>query len=356
MLPPGHDRKGNEPILVSRGFARSGSATVGRAPPEAFAPQLENGCEDAILSSRTVLPFGRMRDAMKAAWLLAVIACGTVLCLPGFICPARAEPVQLTVRPSDTDPAIRAADTPHLVLYDSNTKSGRLLLFMPGTDAVPTRGPMKFLRTAVAQGYHVISLSYIDVPAVAQVCQRLRDPTCAERFREKRVFGDDVTSVIEDAPADAIMNRFIKLLLYLVAHDPAGNWGQFMDKGTPAWSRIVLAGQSQGGGMAAFIAKRVVVARVLMFSGGWDTDRQGQIASWYSQPSATPSARWYATYNVAEAAAARLAVIYRALNIPQANIFALSLPPMRPERTHGDGILNPAYGPQWIGMLGNGSS
>jgi len=337
-------------------FARSGSATVDCAPPEALAPQLENGCEDAVLSSRTVLPFGRMRDAMKAAWLLAVITCGAMLCLPGFICPARAEPVQLTVRPSDTDVVIRAADTPHLVLYDSNTKSGRLLLFMPGTGAVPTRGPMKFLHTAVAQGYHVISLSYIDVPAVAQVCQRLPDPTCAERFREKRVFGDDVTSVIEDTPADAIMNRFIKLLQYLAAHDPAGNWGQFMGNRTPAWSRIVLAGQSQGGGMAAFIAKRVVVARVLMFSGGWDTDRQGQIASWYSQPSVTPSARWYATYNVAEAAAARLAVIYRALNIPQANIFALSLPPVRLERTHGDGILNPAYAPRWIEMLGNGAS
>ena len=36
----------------------------------------------------------------------------------------------------------------------------------------------------------------------------------------------------------------------------------------PRWERLVLAGQSQGGGMAAFIAQTRRVAGVIMFSGG----------------------------------------------------------------------------------------
>src|SRR6266566_5654714 len=38
----------------------------------------------------------------------------------------------------------------------------------------------------------------------------------------------------------------------------------------PKWGRIVLAGQSQGAGMAAFIAKRQAAARVILFSSPWD--------------------------------------------------------------------------------------
>jgi hypothetical protein len=42
----------------------------------------------------------------------------------------------------------------------------------------------------------------------------------------------------------------------------------------------VLAGQSQGGGMAAFIAQTQRVAGVIMFSGGWDRGPEGAIAPW----------------------------------------------------------------------------
>ena len=34
--------------------------------------------------------------------------------------------------------------------------------------------------------------------------------------------------------------------------------------------QIVVTGQLQGGRMAAFIAQREIVARVITFSGGWD--------------------------------------------------------------------------------------
>ena len=54
-----------------------------------------------------------------------------------------------------------------------------------------------------------------------------------------------------------------------------------LENGEPKWSEIALAGQSQGGGMSAFIAKDHVVARVIDFSGGWDYSAKGKIAKWY---------------------------------------------------------------------------
>ncbi|HWY34091.1 MAG TPA: hypothetical protein VNX68_05550, partial [Nitrosopumilaceae archaeon] len=44
---------------------------------------------------------------------------------------------QLLVKPSDTDPTIKSADYPHLVLYDSTASAGKLFLFLPGTGGLP---------------------------------------------------------------------------------------------------------------------------------------------------------------------------------------------------------------------------
>jgi hypothetical protein len=178
--------------------------------------------------------------------------------LQAFLLPwAAAEPVELSVKPSQTDAAIVQGDDPHVVRYESTCKSANLLLFLPGTNGEPSAGPIEFYRTAVAQKYRLISLSYIDTPAVAQVCTAARgDPLCAEKFRQKRVFGEDITALISDTPADSIVNRLTKLLQYLAATDASGGWSQYLYNGRPQWERIAVAGQSQGGGMAAFIAKR----------------------------------------------------------------------------------------------------
>jgi hypothetical protein len=71
----------------------------------------------------------------------------------------------LEIKPSATDPTIQAADIPHQVLYNPSIKQGKLLLFMPGTNGIATKGPRKFFDTAIQQGYRVINLSYINFPA-----------------------------------------------------------------------------------------------------------------------------------------------------------------------------------------------
>ncbi len=263
----------------------------------------------------------------------------------------------LTVKPSVTDARITASDFPHVVISGQAAKPGNVLLYLPGTGGRPP-GPLPFLNRAVERGYRVISLSYVDTPAVAQVCvgaTLLGDPECARKFRQKRIYGDDATMFISDSPQDSIMNRFEKLLRYLVAADPQGQWNQYLDNDSPIWSRVAVAGQSQGGGMAEFIAQRQVVARVIAFSGGWDLSRPGEVAGWYFDKSVTPRDRWYGTYHVAEPTANLLSRTYTALGVPAEHTFALNLPVRRGMSAHVEGIANPAYQHVWDQLLGSGS-
>jgi hypothetical protein len=263
----------------------------------------------------------------------------------------------LEISPAKTDARIDAADPPHVVMYDPATKPGNVLLFLPGTGGKPP-GPVMFLRTAVARGYRVISLAYDDTPAVAQVCRgaKLRQyPDCAELFRQERIYGDASDAPIRTAPQDTILNRLVKLLEYLASTDPQGGWNQYVQNGSPVWNRIALSGQSQGGGMAEFIAQRVAVARVIIFSGGWDRYSAQEIARWYFAKPATPADRWFATYNKAEPMASVIPQTYTALGIPASQTFALDKPLADGDSAHADGVDNPAYRDLWITMLGNGS-
>lgn len=263
----------------------------------------------------------------------------------------------LWIRPALTDAAMATNDAPHLVVYDRSAKAGNILLFLSGTGGKPP-GPVRFLNAAVERGYRVISLSYVDTPAVAQVCigEALADNAdCAMKFRERRIYGRPADAPIDDPPQDAILNRFGKLLQYLTVVDPQGRWNQYLDGTTPNWDRVAIAGLSQGGGMAEFVAQRQMVARVVIFSGGWDRSSRSQIARWYFGTSVTPPDRWFAAYNVAEPMANVISQTYKALRVPPQHIFSLNLPVRPGHAAHVDGIGNPAYANVWEEMLGNGA-
>lgn len=279
--------------------------------------------------------------------------CGTMLFLMGS---AQAEMVRLDVRPSATAPEIQAADAPHIVLFDASKANGNLLLWMPGTLGTPHLSPkLDFPQFAAQQGYRVVMLSYITGQAVSGVCvgkNLSANRQCAEDFRRKRIFGGEGFSLIADQPQDAIVHRLSKLLLQLKETRKDEHWEQYLNAdGSPRWERIAVAGQSQGGGHAAFIAKAKPVARVVMLSGGWDMSAPGEIAGWYARPSATPPERWYAAYHVEEPTARTMAAISRVLNIPASHVAALDQP-VRGARAHGEALSNPAYQPWWQYALG----
>jgi hypothetical protein len=104
--------------------------------------------------------------------------------------------------------------------------------------------------------------------------------------------------------------------------------------------------------MAAYIAKRTLVARVISFSGGWDRSSRTEIAKWYFGSSITPADRWYGIYHVNEPTANILLASYTAMGIPKDHIYPLDLPVKQGRKAHGEGIGNPTYEPKWKEILG----
>ncbi len=261
---------------------------------------------------------------------------------------------ELLIRPSLTDSSITNADIAHLIMYDSTSQQSKLLLFLPGTGGVPVRGPKRLFETAIEQGYKVINLSYINRPAVAQICRNENlenDKACTSKFRTQRIFGTQMTSLIPDLEQDAIINRFKKLLFYLDANDESGDWSMFLDGNTINWQSITIAGQSQGGGMAAFIAKQINVNRIITFSGGWDFSGVDKIADWYASKSITPPNNWYGVYHTKEPRATVLAETYETMKIPSDHIFPLNREIRTGKKAHGEGIRNVVYKDLWVKLL-----
>jgi hypothetical protein len=230
------------------------------------------------------------------------------------------------VLPSATDPSIRRFDDPHIVAFNPVVPAERaaLLVFLPGTGGSPHVLP--WFAGRIAAGYRVVSLAYDNGIAIQQVCPRQPDADCAAKVRGKRIYGEDTTPLIDDAPAEAIMNRLVKLLRYLEREHPADGWGRYLRGDEPDWNRITLSGQSQGAGMAAFIAKRSIVRRVVLLSSPWDSYGPARtLAPWIAEKAVTEPARWYGCFHAKEAAAGLLAASYERLRIPQDHVRVLTV-------------------------------
>lgn len=268
--------------------------------------------------------------------------------------------VRKEVNPIYTDPSISHTTDPHIVFSTGTDVDSPLLVFLAGTGGKSkqtAKNEQPFIDLALAEGYRFIVLSYKDTPAISQICNRLvliTNPNCAAQVRQQRTFGDDSTALIDDQPQDAIVHRLVTLLRYLATTDRRGYWDNYIDGNTVHWEKVVLSGQSQGGGMSAYIAKKVAVRGVIDFSGGWDMNPDNRIASWYFSPSATPPERLYGTYYVKEKFANLIASSYAAMHIPIDHQFALDAPLRNPNAKnpgHGEGATNPVYSAIWKEML-----
>lgn len=276
----------------------------------------------------------------------------TLLALAVAWAPGWAGATERTVAPQALDARVRAGDPPHWLAYEPATPAQPLLVWLTGTGGKPQPGPQLFFQAVREQGYRLISLSFHTTPAVSQVCVGAvlqREPDCAQQFRRQRIWGDAPTPLIDDQEQDAIVPRLVRLLQHLAHSEPEAGWGEYLEGEAPRWSRIVLAGQSQGGGMAAFLAQEREVAGVLMFSGGWDRGRAGAPAAWYSRGSRTPMARWHSLHHTEEPQAALLARIDGVLGVPEAQRHTLREPVAR--NAHTEGVGNPVYRPLWLEVL-----
>lgn len=276
--------------------------------------------------------------------------------------------VTYRIRPSALDSSVRRFDNAHYVVFDSAVAPGApLLLFLPGTGGRPLN-TTEFENAAARQGYRVIGLEYVDEPSVSEICPRSPDAACFEKVRRKRIYGEDATSLIDDRPDESIVQRLTTLLAALDRDHPAEGWSRYLQDGKLVWSNIAVAGLSQGAGMAAFIAQRTRVARVVLFSSPWDNfGRQHTLASWVTRGSgATPPELWFAAYHRNENTADIIARAYAALRIPRDHIHVFSLEPARaggPNPNHPSVVANgstpraadgsPAYLSEWRALLGD---
>jgi hypothetical protein len=239
--------------------------------------------------------------------------------------PLAADPdrVLYLVRPAETDPGIDHFLKDHYVMYNRGVpQNGKLFLFLPGTWASP-RSYQVVLDEAARAGYKAVGLEYPDdtpdpgASAVGQICRRDPDPACAARVRQARVTGGSAGSEVSVTRPNSIENRLAKLLAFLGREHPSDGWGAYLTGNSVNWTRVAVAGHSQGAGMAAFIGKQHIVARVALWSGPADyVLATHSLAPWISGPSATPAALWYGMIHQDEPGAQRLLAAYSALGIP----------------------------------------
>jgi hypothetical protein len=284
--------------------------------------------------------------------------------------PKLADGVVYTVSPSDADPQVKRYTADNIILFENNVApKAKLLVFFSGTRGTPASGA-PFLEAGAKAGYRVIGLEYDNRTSVPETCGKNPDPACADRFREKRIFGDGASTDIDDSPAESVVNRLTKLLVYLDTHHHDERWGQYLRNGKPEWSRMAFSGHSQGGGVAAYIAKKEKVARVIILSGAWDRVEATKVwAPWITSPSATPMDRWYAAYHQRESRADAMKPAHATLKIPASHVRMLTLAPnpeFKPspgvDAYHGsmvsarstprDAQGAPAYAADWAFLLG----
>lgn len=268
------------------------------------------------------MPVKRHRALLIVALLTAVFAVTVaMLAWPGHAAQA-AGPVTFRLDPRGSHELVPDA----LNIADPAAGNAPLLVFLPATGAVPQHYT-RFLNTAHAAGFSVLGLDYPNGgPSLARSCGA--DMGCYGDMLANRYDGSDPTAFSDVRPAGAILDRLDDSLAYLRTHDPSGEWQRYEDGSRVRWGRLVLAGHSQGGGAAAYIAHVHRVRGVLMFSAPAES-LDGHTAAWLSAHSATPASRMWALDDVHDIYAARIRPSWSALGV------LAGAPSRLPEGAHG---------------------
>jgi hypothetical protein len=197
--------------------------------------------------------------------------------------------------PSATDPAIIQFNNNHYAVVDpAMTSRGRLVIFLPGTGAIPFHY-REFPQNAANLGFHALGLMYPNGSAINALCAQNAplDADAAGNARLEVIDGTDRVNFLNVDSVNCIQNRLLKALQYLHATYATRGWNQFYSGSTLLWSKLIVCGHSQGAGMAAMLAKTRVTNRCVMF-----TDMDWWVAgnrpyNWMSSASQTPVDRWY---------------------------------------------------------------
>ena len=267
--------------------------------------------------------------------LLSPVLMGAVgVLLSGLLGGASADaatPIPLDhydIQPATTGPGISSSTDHHLISVPtlSGDRKDIAVIFLPGTFAA-TGAYQRVTDEAALNGFGAVDLNYPNGTLAATICGNgAGSDACYRQVHGESDFGAGVVYGPGVGPYDyvapplrtkhevtkenSVVNRVVGVLDTLAYDDAqAGRpayWGQFLvddsaspyvatHRGTavyPDWSKIVVAGHSQGGSNATFLGSRVAVRRVVAFSAPQD-NVSGTTASWITDRSVTAPSRFW---------------------------------------------------------------
>ena len=181
----------------------------------------------------------------------------------------------------------------------------QLAVFLPGTGLTP-HGYTELLADFASHGFYTLGIFYPSTQGQVD-CGMSRQPSgstdlnCTARQRLRVLTGQNYSFGAAETHcnithADSISNRIVKALTAL-----GGVWREawLTAAGDLDWTKIVIAGHSNGADNAAFAAKTFPVSRALLFAGANDDVKsvpKGSYhipAPWQSWEGATPPERFY---------------------------------------------------------------
>jgi hypothetical protein len=206
--------------------------------------------------------------------------------------------ISTIISPKQTDNNFPPIEESHYVVRNSKTHVNKLLLFIGGSYSVPKNYNL-FCDHAATIGFDVISLSYPNNVATAPLGAST-DLNIFDNYRQEICFGTPLSNVVAVDTFNSIVNRTVKLLQFLKINYPDQNWAQYLTtSGSLAWSKIAIAGPSQGSGHAGYLGKKNMTDRVIMLSGPNDYSTHfNSSAKWMSQSGFTPSGKYYALLHI----------------------------------------------------------
>ena len=220
-----------------------------------------------------------------------------------------------TVLPDTMDPDVdwHRPDVPFVVgLPHPDRIRNEVLVAFPGSGGSPER-MQRLLTTASFAGYHVIGLAYSNGGSVTDMCKGPEAPACHGEVIEERLYGNNTSDKVTVNEDNSARGRLERLLDALHTLRPEHEWGQFMGGGELDWSKIAVAGHSQGGKVAAFLSSDVETARAVLLSATGSAflgdDGEPFLAPWTLEPRATPPSRTFGLWHQGETANAYAPII-----------------------------------------------
>lgn len=228
-------------------------------------------------------------------WLLVPATVLMVSCIKNdpFPSPGPGQLYEYKVLPSATSTAISLFNSDHYIYFDTRaTAKNKLFVFLPGTTGAPGFYTL-VLKKAAALGYHSIGLMYPNNSDLYIAASNNADNTAFGKGRKEIFEGTNQIAVVNVNADNCIKTRLVKLLQYMQVQQPTQNWQQYLSGSDVNWSKVVIAGHSQGGGHAFYIAKQVSVDRAISFSSIDWNNLLNTSAAWVSQAGVTPVNRFY---------------------------------------------------------------